>query len=645
MTNPHMTNLPPTFSSGQWTVTLSLTLPGTYDPDDNEGFAGVVATVKPWDVNVSDQSNTANDVSLTPFGYYPTLYLPENSSGNAVITIAGNSLAGQATWSISGSNANPATGTFSANQQNVTLTPSGGNDDFVVTVSEGGHSQNINVHVMPQEIDAETVKDNKPTGDLLISQKMTSGAFVPVDDGDFDYNGTADYLQATAPAGDDRLLPFVLKGTGDSSHADFYTLSDVPKNVKIWQLSSDGKSYQFVDPSTVKFNTQNDTTLFIQGISDTASDSNQINVDWHINGTTYNKVDSFKLTVIELRGPLDVPGGGIYQYTAFASPSSQPPSGPHVSLLPDGSQWVNTPTGTITTQISASNVLIRWANDAVIGGAAFRVNDSYQWDVDVNVVKITITQSEVNPTNGQAKSIPFDPSKVVAGSDILSEYCLSVQSGIIILDLSVTVQGAGLDGKRGLDFIDLGFIQNVTVTAFNATYSGRAQPRLAIMQGKSYDDPELNSTMPWANTLGSNPIITEYESPLKNTTYNFSTMDAPRLPIPMTYDDTRGGPLLTSANITSDFTTFLAARTTNTENSSDQQYVQLAKADWKIDLSGSVTFSTAGGVVTNTYTPKAENAIVGPVTKQFSPGDGTPVPVVTGSPALAVLRYGAIWKT
>jgi hypothetical protein len=376
----HVYTINYTGSGGQ----LSFYFSDDYYPD-NSGSIGV--TILAWEPNqnnnnnnnapqyplagmqVGDLAHAANSV-YTDGSTTPTLYVPEGADGSVNLILTGQFYVGT-TWSITGSNASPASGTFSSISQEVTLTPTGGNDDFTVTASEDGMSESANVVVQPWEIDATTLPSTPTATPPLLAQnqKLSPGALVQVDDGDFDNDGHPDDQEpngAPPPSGDPSLMEAVLNSTGDSGSGDYYTVSNVYDYLKIWYQPSGGGAYMPVTAST-KFPSENNTTIYIEGTRD---GNDTVDVAWTTNGVTYFNADRFNATVYPGLIRTDANRDGTITFT---------PSTPVLSDRTSTSKpyrfWIND-SDSVTNALSAQSDTVPDQQSVLYGQPGFNGADS-----------------------------------------------------------------------------------------------------------------------------------------------------------------------------------------------------------------------------------------------------------------------------
>jgi hypothetical protein len=595
---------------------ISLNYWDNYYPD-NSGSLNVAIFAPLQGLTVRDDDSTNNAITTLLGGPAPkTLYVPENAQGTATIDLAPSlgvsSNQSQVTYTVTGGTASPSTGNFELGPEPVTLTPGTGSGDYVVTATIGGESVTENVDVLPYEIDAETIMDNVAGANLPLNQRGASaGAFVPVDDGDYDYDGKLDYNDNSPPAGDDRLLPIVLKGTGDSAATDFYTLS-IPAGIRVWQGPAGGALTQ-VTPSTT-LQTQNDMTLYVEGV---AVGGGQVKVNWTVNGQTYQAVDSLQITSFEMSGPLDVPNYGIYEYKATGAPS--------------GAQWLNPIglTGMVQTGTGTSDVETQWGSGDVVGELPLQINSNYQWDVDVNVVQITVTAGTVTPTPGQATA--------TASGNLWFLQPPGLPTSITFSN-SVTV--AGPDGGRGDAYMNIGYIQTATVASADGFYgTGSGQKiRDSSLDGQVFNDAESQSAWPWSSTRftpGNGSPYTTFWQPSANGTAPFFHVDGPQKAVPLTADDTPSGTAIASEDCLLQFNRYVAAQTKCSAGATNQYYVDLASVAWQANYQG--TFNG------NTFTPTSPQATTAPGSFTTTTS-GDAVPVFPGAPILNDALVGETWS-
>lgn len=440
--------------------------------------------------------------------------------------------------------------------------------------------------------------------ELAHSQQNTQGGYVMLNDDDdsyaFDIAGTLlpDTSQTNIPTEHD-LVPLKLHAEDNPAFGGNYTLLTTSSNIKIWKEPT---KITPVDSGTT-FDASQNTTVYVEGIGESsAAAAEQINLRWSLPGLTPMNLDTANYTVYKLEGALNVPGYSSYKYTVDV------PGG----FTKSNSTWSDPANGTITSEsVDASSAQVLWGSGPFIGRVFFSPAPGFVGERDVNVVEVTPTLGTVTTPGGAAASVHVDPN---------ASLVVVTPPGDERFQTSVTVQGTGPDGKRGLQFIQIGYVQNVTVLSKFGDYPGGTET--ASLEGHSYVDPANGSTLPWTDSSS----VDAYWGPTDNGTHDFDNSDGPRLGVPTTLE---GAPaaLLTTAGIEESFTRYLAVRTTDTSNNANQIYTVRLKASWSVDYSGSVD---ANG----DYNPSAANALTGPMNNQFTlVEDGTAVPITTGQTA------------
>jgi hypothetical protein len=144
----------------------------------------------------------------------------------------------------------------------------------------------------------------------------------------------------------------------------------------------------------------------------------------------------------------------------------------------------------------------------------------------------------------------------------------------------------------------IGFVQNITVTAFNGTYNTKAKNLISSIQGKSYLDYVDGSTAPYYVDTGSGVFFDP--SPTAKTK-NLISGDTPANGPPLTYDQggfpEAGDDVVDSMALKWDFVLYVTARTIDTQNAANDIYTSRAKGNWEFNGAGTVSQYTwsAGG--------------------------------------------------
>lgn len=513
----------------------------------------------------------------------------------------------------------PSNGTLTLNQDgSFKYTPNAGfsgTDTFSFVASDGIKKcapVKTNVYVVRGDLQAATIQNNAVSGTLDRSIEETVGAYVPLDNVDQDYDGTADYLEKGPIAGEKDLLPITLKAVVPAAAGGTYSLT-IPSDVNVF-LSPD-KTGQI--SSAMPLLTAPDTKLYVEGIG---VGSAMLVLNW-TKGVHTLETDKVKVNVFDWEGPQNVPGTGIYTYTASGGGS--------------GSTWLDPVGG--TEYCDAANLQqIQWSAGPTVGQALYQASPNYIWGRDVNVVAVTIGASRLY----------YEDWLVQAGADdnLITPKDIPGMDGMNA-DLTIdSIIGPVVEGQmRGVKFMQVGAIQNVAVTADHGGFSGfdPARERVSSLEGSLLLDNSGDVPGPWyyESTLIQNLPDQAVDSiPLH-------VGDSPALPFSDVPVLSGGGNVdvpVDSASIVADFMLYIAAATIDTGNNAQLVFAQLAKAHWEFDGSGTVTGAGVGTFGTWTGTNE-ENSISGDDT--FAPvTTGATVPVTTGPMANKVLS-SAKWTT
>ena len=177
-------------------------------------------------------------------------------------------------------------------------------------------------HVLDAKLGVSTVDDGNPSGFLSQADKAATGpgAFVPLDNNDWDYLNGTDMDQSGSVVGDKYLLKVIIPAAADAQPGDYYTLS-TGGSIRIYThsdrtglvLMSNGA----LPPGYVanKFLANVAHCVYIEGIRDTTTTSpTTLFLNAVVGGVSHTHIDSCKITVFTIIGPLDVPGNGTYSY-------------------------------------------------------------------------------------------------------------------------------------------------------------------------------------------------------------------------------------------------------------------------------------------------------------------------------------------
>ena len=449
-------------------------------------------------------------------------------------------------------------------------------------------------NVILLRVDLDAMKHNSTTDELPEDQEADPGAYLPLnnDDDDYDTNNTADKDQLdgmgnwAAITGESDLLEIKLHKVEPSVSGSYYTL-DIPSNVRIWeQRNRSTRVIGTIDAgTTTEFDATVDKTLYIEGIT---AGEDTIKVNWKKGSATVSNCDEIKVTVLDWSGPLNVPGYSIHQYKVTSPPAN--------------GKW-NTPTGgTIKTGSNTSDVTILWDEGPVVGKAIYQADTNYIWDLEVNVVKVTIA----GPDTGApfSKNVPADGADFTDSNGV---FCKRVVSGDPFgVSWKAKVTLAGPTGHRGVDMMRIGFVQNVKQIKERGTYSTVGKTLKSNIEGTLYLDTTDASLMrPYYVDTGSGVFFNPSSTLLTKT---IEADDTPASGPPLTFDQgatvAAGDDVVDLMELDWAFTLYVTARTTDARNDADKKYTSRAKGDWSFNGTGGVSQTAPWG-----WTPGSVNTI------------------------------------
>jgi hypothetical protein len=435
----------------------------------------------------------------------------------------------------------------------------------------------------PIIITASTMANGSPSGTLPHSQNNDEGAYVPLDDGDADGNGTpADMVSDSA---DDtfQLLPITLNQM--SAGGDY--ILHVPDNVQVWL--SDTKKTTVPDGAT--FDASTDTRLFVEG---TVAGVGTITVDW-VSGiadtdTLIENADSLTVNVFTMEGPQDVPDDSTYNYVA---------SGGYTTS--DFVGWGEPTGGTVVqSDPGSSQQQIKWGAGPNVGTIEYQASDYYGWSRNVYIVNVAISGPEGAPTF--TPGTPYDGGTI---GTINSGLCKRIWSGTNTnpgMQWSAAITLTGPDGNKGVTNIKVGFVQDVYVAADAAVYKS-GDILTDDMQGNEYLDADPNAspaTLPYydSNTVADQFVIggpwraqaVFVPTSPSDTTATIGGDDTPYGGPPVVNPGDASDPLV-SMSLKFVYTTYVVAQTLNTQNGAGGVYTALADANWVFRADAAITNS------------------------------------------------------
>ena len=487
------------------------------------------------------------------------------------------------------------------------------------------HASGIEVNM-----DAKTISHNTADGILDKTSQNTVGAFLPVndDDDDYDASNSADHTQSGAIQGENDLLPIVLRKV---KRGGTFRL-EIPNHLRVWKNAN--RTDQVT--ATTDINASVETTLYVEGISKATGD---LKVNWTLGGQSINNGDQLKVTAFQWSGPLNVPGYSIYNYKAEGALGTSKWVTPvHGSEMNSGSGSPNDPT--------SHEIDILWGEGAVVGKAVYEVNDKYKWDLEVNVVRIIL---------GQTNSLSYNNPPVQQNNALINSVAAGGGEAVEAQLEIERIEGPLVGGiSRGVRFIEVGFVQNGRWTEKFGEFDqlptaagGMGRRRVSsLMDGNYHIDYLTNplSTSPWYDSpdaSGVNGGVGVLRN-LGDIQVNATLFDMSDRPTQlgsdvMTLVEGRNTDQIDRISIIFDFNLYFTVRTTQSVNGSEHRYTQRASAHWTFNGSG--TFDIAGNWTASANAGNSGSSSFSEITT------GAVVPVTTGTPCNDLTATGQTWST
>ena len=490
----------------------------------------------------------------------------------------------------------------------------------------------VDVTTIPEvDLDAMRISHNLDNGELPDTEEVTPGAFLPVNSDDDNYTATLtstgdDMLDSGAVSGETDLLPIVLRKLADEIPDAKYTLV-IPAHLRIWR--NPNRSEPVV--ATDKLDANATHPLYVEGI---AQASGSIKVNLEIGTATIGPCDEVRVTTFSWAGPLNVPGYAAYPYTATGALGT--------------SKWIADATGTIKAGADTSAVTILWGSGPCVGKAVYQVNADYIWDLEVNVVGIELAAAAADNKMEYANPPQQDGS---------SSQIWSCRPGRA-MEATLTVErisGPVVSGSmRGVKFIEMGFVQNITVAAMHGDFNGLApkKRRQNGLQGSKYIDcitrSGCRSTLPWYDSKSltcknDTDAVAYFVSPADQQIDGkvFKTSDTPHLfacDLPIIDQDQ-----VDVWGLVVDFDLFFAVRTKQASTAGyNTVCTSIASAKWRFVGTGNVdaqyVWTKAGPDTKN-----GGSTHLTPVTATTANGDV--VPLTTGNQTPFNDRLPGTWST
>jgi hypothetical protein len=433
------------------------------------------------------------------------------------------------------------------------------------------------------DLDATTVAHNVRSGLLNDSEELSSGAYVPLneDDDDYDASNLPDSSQKGAISGENDLLAIVLHPIEPVTIGGHYRLQ-IPNNVFVWTFAD--RTVQVVAGS--EFDATEETTLYVEGRFEGAG---TIAVDWYNDTISVVGADSILVNVFRLYGPLNVPNYSKYDYRATGGASAD-------------SFWTTPSGGSLVSSSSSSTTdtaEILWGSGPVVGKASYQAATGYVWDLDVNVVQIVLTSSEDAFARGT------DPTDGTHVDWFRGFEAKIVNSGDPAIYWAIEVTLYGPNGDRGLRQMRIGFVQNVDVARYWASYRTVSKTLTSSLEGQSFLDCDEESGGPYYTTDANAVIFGATPTTSSRTLFED---DGPSGGPPLTFDKGIGvdytDDVVDELELIWNFHLYLTASTSESRNNASSVYTALASADWTFNGSGEISqtspykWTRSGTVVT-----------------------------------------------
>ena len=381
--------------------------------------------------------------------------------------------------------------------------------------------------------------------------------------------------------GENDLLPIVLRAVKPNGVGGVFTLT-IPSNVKIWL---DPEKIQEVT-STTEIEADSQITLYAEGV---ALGSGMLSVNWHNATVSKQNLDQVKLTTFFWSGPQNVPDFSIYGYRASGGMAG---AGQSKWVTPHGGNTISTtddPTGT------EDSIDIRWGRGPNAGKAIYQAAPEYIWGLDVNVVGVRIGAGVFS--TGQIND-PLTPG-LLNGSLLKFVSSGSEQNPGFSWSADVT-----LLGPRGIEFIQVGFIQNLTEYQNRGVYDDSGKVLTQQVSVPALDILDNTTISPWYGLPGRATFFDATNQPGGNHKV-IRAADTPLNGPPLTFDQggtvEAGDDIVDAFNLILTFQLDVAVATTDTFSIQDTDtYTRRATLDWQFNGSAKRVKQTPNYIVSFT---------------------------------------------
>ena len=479
----------------------------------------------------------------------------------------------------------------------------------------------VNIEVMPKfDLDVATILHNAPSGwlpdDPLLpywdDPETLPGAFLPLNDDDDDYDAgrTPDYQQTGAIAGENDLVPIVLRPADPVTVGGIYYLN-ISGGVRVWENPDrTGEVHPWLDPNESSFDATVETTLYVEGVSEGGG---SITLVWDNQPLGHNWfADTVNFKVFRWCGPLNVPDYSIHEYTAWGTYWTDssggvggdgewlPPVGGNVATIPG---VTNPEDHWMSSEAQPDKIFIHWQGGPQIGKAVYQAHPDYVWDLDVNVVEIRVENPDSDPAWQSNPAMPEDGFTAIQAGTGIRLKVVRTEPALPIAPppgvkwtAKVTLEGPDRGATdRGETEMRIGFVQIAALTLTRGTY----------LSGKSLVwDIEGNSYLDTHPASGCRPLYSDADFTTMDLTRESETnpkeilcWDSPAWGPPTNYECTYNGTdRLVSMELLWSFDTNVTARTTDTRNDASTIYTPRAVGSWEFDGTGDISVDEFGGL-------------------------------------------------
>lgn len=472
--------------------------------------------------------------------------------------------------------------------------------------------------LLQADLAAATIKNNTATGELPETDEESPGVFVPLnsDDDDYDSANKPDKDQNGKIDGEDDLLPIVLHKIQPVVSGAKYGLTFNNKQIRVWAKADRTVP---VAPATGNFDANVDTTLYVEGCQ---LKSPMLGLSFYAGSYNFNRADVVNVTVFDVDGPINVPQYGKYLYSTANTPNT--------------GKWLAPTGGKLTGQPTFVNAEILWDQAPVVGKVTYQVNPNYVWERAVNVVAVVFN---LTSPDSQMKPYANLPPVLTAPTKVRAS---PRNTDSMVAGMAITgVTGPSVGGSyRGVKFIDLGFIQNVTPTfqhgRFDHTPTSKQKNGLSSEQSGMYfldcvDFPAVSLVPPWYLGEVSFGAYKEFRTDAVYGADILRMDDSPEVPAckystavdPVTRQIL--DPHVDYLHLQLDFALYVAVHTKDVRNDANNRYVQRVAGNWCFNGSG--WFESAG--VLRIWKVSKAAGITASTFVEVK--DGSPVPAVTGT--------------